>query len=287
MSLPPELPQPSRPPQQSTAARSAKIFKLSAIGILLAVGIAIIADRAHDISVRERKAQEQERAKEEREEKKEAEIAAQKKREKEKQRELERKNAEFEDFLSKARQSSDSDTDLALSYLQRAKEFFPELNDDTKKIRATYFHLLGELYAHKKQWDESESAFSKAILADPESNTAATAYANRATVVVNRSDDYERAIADYSAAIRIAQNSSYAYSRRANAYYQKSRYKQALDDCNRAIALDPRDAYSYYVRGNTCWYLGDKDQYREDRNKAHELDSDYNAPNPGLFGPGK
>src|SRR5262249_21929950 len=62
--------------------------------------------------------------------------------------------------------------------------------------------------------------------------------------------DYDRAIADYSEAIRLNPQYALAFDNRGNAYWNKADYDRALSDYNEAIRLDPKYASAYYNRGN-------------------------------------
>jgi tetratricopeptide (TPR) repeat protein len=73
------------------------------------------------------------------------------------------------------------------------------------------------------------------------------AYANRG--LDTRPGDSDRAIADYSQAIRLDSSYASAYSNRGQLYYARKDNDRAIADFNDAIRLDPRDANAYYSRG--------------------------------------
>jgi tetratricopeptide (TPR) repeat protein len=76
----------------------------------------------------------------------------------------------------------------------------------------------------------------------------ASAYMNRAAAYA-RKGDYERAAADFSAAIKNDPKSAKAYRGRANAYARMHKFDQAIDDASRAIKLDDAPSSSYNLRG--------------------------------------
>ena len=77
--------------------------------------------------------------------------------------------------------------------------------------------------------------------------------------------DYDKAIADYSDAVRLKPYSE-AYWSRGLAYFQGSRnFEKARADLDRAIMLDPRSSQALVVRG--LLYL----QIRRDYSKAIEI----------------
>jgi tetratricopeptide (TPR) repeat protein len=55
--------------------------------------------------------------------------------------------------------------------------------------------------------------------------------------------DYDRAIADYSQAIRLNPNSGGAFFLRALSYSQKGDFDRAIQDYTKAIMLDPKLAF--------------------------------------------
>ena len=70
--------------------------------------------------------------------------------------------------------------------------------------------------------------------------------------------DLDRAIADFTAAIKLDPKNQIVYAYRCNARYTKGEINGAISDCTSAIALDPRDAASYYNRGLAKRAGGDK-----------------------------
>ncbi len=85
---------------------------------------------------------------------------------------------------------------------------------------------------------------------------------NDAEVINNRGvahhgkGDFERAIADYDAAVALDPGYAYAYYNRGNANRALGRYPLAVDDYDKAIELDPDDDEAYGSRGNTKFYMG-------------------------------
>jgi tetratricopeptide (TPR) repeat protein len=96
-------------------------------------------------------------------------------------------------------------------------------------------------------------------------------------------EDYNRAIAELTQAIRLDQNYADAYSNRGNVYFAKCKndwgwiistadYDRALADYTQAIRLDVSSAWRYAARGNAYLASGNYNRYR-DNNRAI---SDYN-----------
>jgi tetratricopeptide (TPR) repeat protein len=87
----------------------------------------------------------------------------------------------------------------------------------------------------------------------------------------DRLDDLDRAIADYSEAIRLNPLSEYPLMNRANAYRELGQDSLALSDYNLVIRLLPNLADAFYFRALVHARLGDKMLADEDLKKASEL----------------
>jgi tetratricopeptide (TPR) repeat protein len=60
--------------------------------------------------------------------------------------------------------------------------------------------------------------------------------------------EYDKAIADFTEAIRLDPNFAHAYYNRAYAWNAKKEYDRAIADFTEAIRLDPNFAHAYYNR---------------------------------------
>ena len=90
--------------------------------------------------------------------------------------------------------------------------------------------------------------------------------------------DYDRAIADYTEAIRLDPNNDIAYNKRGYAHYNKGDYDKAIADFTQAIKLKPNNAYYLYTRGYAAHYnKGDYDRAIADFEAALRI-------NPNLEG---
>jgi len=83
---------------------------------------------------------------------------------------------------------------------------------------------------------------------------------------------YDRAIADFTKAIRLDINSVTAYLGRGRAYSYKGDVDNAIIDINQAIRLDPSNAIAYNLRGSTYSEKGDFDRAIADFTQAIRLD---------------
>ncbi len=65
---------------------------------------------------------------------------------------------------------------------------------------------------------------------------------------------YDKAIADYSRAIRLKPDDEAHYNR-GEAYFKQQRYKKAIKDFSRAIRFNRKMANAYYNRGTSYFHL--------------------------------
>jgi uncharacterized caspase-like protein/Flp pilus assembly protein TadD len=106
--------------------------------------------------------------------------------------------------------------------------------------------------------------YSEAIRIDP---TFAMAYNNRGDTYL-RHNDPNRAIADLSEAIRLDPNYANAHLNRGEAYMENKWYDRAIADFSEAIRIDQKYAAAYNDRGLTYRYVKDYSQAIADFNEA-------------------
>jgi len=94
--------------------------------------------------------------------------------------------------------------------------------------------------------------------------------------------DYDRAIAEYTEAIRIDPNYADAYGNRGIAYARKNDYNRAIADLTEAIRLNPESAngyfnrgLAYYDRGVVSANISDYDNAIVDLEKVLEIDPNH------------
>jgi tetratricopeptide (TPR) repeat protein len=101
----------------------------------------------------------------------------------------------------------------------------------------------------------------------------ARAYHSRG-VARSATGDLDRAIDDFSRAIRIVPRFAPAYINRGNAYQAKGEFDLAIGDYTRAIALEPGSALAYNNRGLAKRGRGDLEAALADFDKAIEVSPD-------------
>jgi tetratricopeptide (TPR) repeat protein len=110
---------------------------------------------------------------------------------------------------------------------------------------ADIFNDRGVAYRLKGDVDRAIQDYSQAIRLNPRS---AMIYNNRG-VAYDRKGDYDRAIADYDQAIRLRPLHE-AYFNRGNAHLGRGQYDRAIDDYNAALKLKADFAPAF---DNRCW----------------------------------
>jgi tetratricopeptide (TPR) repeat protein len=167
------------------------------------------------------------------------------------------------------------------------------------KTAASYaFHKgRGWSYTHKGEFNKAIAEFSEAIRLNP---SLSSAYCDRADCYLHRGDsrnkidilgrlgtprpgsesdyvhkdDYDKAIADYSQAIRLDPKNALAYSHRGWAHHGKREYDKAIADYTEAIRLDTEshfaaNIYSFRAGAYRAW--GKEAEAVSDQRKIQEL----------------
>ena len=88
---------------------------------------------------------------------------------------------------------------------------------------------------------------SATLWAQQGSPRTAAEYNNRGNDYLDNGD-YDRAIADYTQAIRLDPNDAWAYNNRGSAYYNKGDWDRAIADFTQAVRIDPNFANPYRHR---------------------------------------
>jgi tetratricopeptide (TPR) repeat protein len=116
--------------------------------------------------------------------------------------------------------------------------------ESDKNLARAYFNR-GIAHKAKGDLDRAIADYTEAIRLDPKSDAA---YHNRG-VAQRDKGDLDRAIADYTEAIRLNPKSDAAYHNRGVAHKAKGDLDRAIADYTEAIRLDPKYAGSYSNRG--------------------------------------
>jgi len=105
-------------------------------------------------------------------------------------------------------------------------------------------------------------------------NMSVEEYINRG-IERRDSNNYNGAISDFTAAIRIKPDYDFAYFQRAYVKDKLKDYYGAIEDLSKAIDLDPDNDAAYYNRGSAKYDLKDYYGAISDYSKAIEINPDY------------
>lgn len=133
--------------------------------------------------------------------------------------------------------------------------------------RASSYNNRGMAYAATDQPDKAVADYTMAIKIAP---VYGPAYLNRGNVYLN-AGRYDEAIADFNRAIITSSKYALAYNSRGSAYYEKGNAVAALADLDTAIKLKPDYANAYWNRARVHAGKGDFAAARADFDKAIEL----------------
>ena len=119
---------------------------------------------------------------------------------------------------------------------------------------AEAFTNRGFVYLYKTDNDRAIRDFSQAIRLRPNSDL----FANRGLAYFNKSD-YDHAIQDYDEAIRLSSSDAELFNNRGIAYAAKSNYDRAIQDYDQAVRLNPNYPTVLNNRGWAYSQKGDRD----------------------------
>lgn len=119
--------------------------------------------------------------------------------------------------------------------------------------------------------DRAIADYTAAIRRDPKN---ANAYYNRGNAYSEKGDT-DRAIADYTETVRLNPTYANAYYNRGNSYSNKGDMDRAIADYTAAIRLNPKNANAYYNRGNAYSRDARTDRAIADYSEAIRLDPGY------------
>jgi tetratricopeptide (TPR) repeat protein len=124
----------------------------------------------------------------------------------------------------------------------------------------------------EKKGDEAIAACTRAIDAAPKGKNIATVYYNRG-VEWDAKKDYDRAIADYSEAIKLNSKYAEAFNNRGRMYRAKRERDLALADYESAIRLAPKRGLYHRSRGNVLMDMREYEKALASFNEAVKLDA--------------
>jgi len=134
------------------------------------------------------------------------------------------------------------------------------------------FGHRGQLYLSKGDYERALADFSEAIRLCGWWNPGN--YCNRGDCY-RRKGDYERAFADFSEVIRRKPEYSEAFQGRGNCHRMKADYERAIADLSEAIRINPKYSWALGIRGECYRMKGDYERAIADLSEAVRLDPTY------------
>jgi tetratricopeptide (TPR) repeat protein len=119
-----------------------------------------------------------------------------------------------------------------------------------------------------KDYDKAIADYTQALRFNPKSTTA---FKGRGDSYYEKKD-FDRALADASEAVRLDPKDDEAYTYRGHAYYEKKEFSRAIDEYSLAIKINGKDALNFLNRGNAYNELKDYDRAISDYNAAMAID---------------
>jgi lipoprotein NlpI len=141
----------------------------------------------------------------------------------------------------------------------------------TGRSLAADYVKRGREYQARRDLDRALADFSEAIRLDP---TFALAF-NLRGLAYKIKGDFDRAIADDDEGIRLDPTIAAAFNNRGSAYSAKGDVDRAIADYNEAIRLDPKISSAFNSRGFAYFIKGDLERAIADHSEAIRLNPKY------------
>ncbi len=141
--------------------------------------------------------------------------------------------------------------------------------------RAVALTVRGDAYRRKNDFERALADQTEAIRLDPKEPHL---YSNRG-VTLRSQGDYDRALADYEEAIRRSPKNAWFYNNRGLTYREKGDLAHALIDLEQAVRIDARQTTFLLNRAIILRESGDLDRSLADFDRAIALD----PKNPALL----
>ncbi len=127
------------------------------------------------------------------------------------------------------------------------------------------------IYLIKGDYDQAIRDFDAAIRLNPLFTQAHYGRGN----AYRRKKAYDQAIQDFDVVIRLNSASARAYRSRCWTYGLMRRPDQALPDCNESLRINPRNPNTLDSRAFAYWLLEEHEKARQDLDQAREIDSSH------------
>jgi tetratricopeptide (TPR) repeat protein len=187
----------------------------------------------------------------------------------------------FEMAIEEFTKAIELDRSLAAAYLLRGRAYAASMMHVIDvEVDFSDFTSTGDFNAtgQKAGVNKAIADYTQALKLDP--NLAAAYYERGGSYWLI--GDYDRAIKDFNTALRLNPNYAAAYNNRGDAYAGKGDYDRAIADYSAALRIDPNDAISYYNRGSAYYSKRMYDQAIADYSAALRINPSFVAAKNGL-----
>ena len=161
-------------------------------------------------------------------------------------------------------------------YASAKESLQAEINENSKNGYA--YLLLTMINSHDEQYGEALTSADKAIkyLPKRDKKSRAFAYYKRAGVHY-ATDEYDKALEDFSKAISLNGKDEDYYSERAQIYYEREQYDLADKDYQAMLKLDPNSWLAYMGLGRNLMAAGDLTEALKKFDHVVTLYPDYSS----------
>ncbi|MGJ3249826.1 MAG: DnaJ domain-containing protein [Elainellaceae cyanobacterium] len=166
--------------------------------------------------------------------------------------------------------------EIKKAYRRLARQYHPDVNPSSRTA-VEKFQRLNQIYevlsdpVRRARYDQSINGGG--VEESPRATTAVEFY--QQGIEKTRAGDYQRALADYTQAIKLNPNLAEVYDQRGFVYYRLKDYSAAFADYSQALHINPKLASVYYHRGLTRFALGYSQTAIEDYTQAIHHDPNH------------
>src|SRR5579864_2980449 len=131
----------------------------------------------------------------------------------------------------------------------------------------------GDSWLEKREYDKAIADYTEALRLDPK---LVKAYYNRA-VAWSEKADYDRAIADFTEALRLEPDKPDTLNGRGTAWFKKGDFDKSIGDYTEALRFDPKYFEAHHNLSMAWFRKGDYDRTIDETTQALSLrpDDDY------------
>jgi len=173
---------------------------------------------------------------------------------------------------------------LAGEQFYRNSDFDKAISEFTASINrysgfAQSYISRGNAWLKKREYNRAIDDYTQAIKIDGKKAEVYNyrGFARAELAARNKLNGMNLAIEDYTHAISINQKYVDALVNRSYAYYQSGDFTRVIEDCDKIIALEPANAVIWNRRGSAWYAKEDDDRAIADFSQAIKIKSDYAA----------